>query len=63
MTAKLARVNLAIRGIDPNLGPRNADTFHANLHPDLKADFTLANGKGRPLLTRLLQGQVNFEKN
>jgi hypothetical protein len=28
-----------IRGIDANLGPRNADSFRADLHPDLKADF------------------------
>jgi hypothetical protein len=43
LTWKLARMNLAIRGIDANLGPRNADSFHADLHPDLKADFILAN--------------------
>ena len=42
-TWKLARMNLAIRGIDANLGPRNADSFRADLHPDLKADFILAN--------------------
>ena len=41
-TWKLARMNLAIRGIDANLGPRNADSFRADLHPDLKADFILA---------------------
>jgi type I restriction-modification system DNA methylase subunit len=39
-TWKLARMNLAIRGIDANLGPRNADSFRADLHPDLKADFS-----------------------
>ena len=38
-TWKLARMNLAIRGIDANLGPRNADSFRADLHPDLKADL------------------------
>ena len=38
-TWKLLRMNLAIRGIDANLGPRNADSFRADLHPDLKADF------------------------
>jgi type I restriction-modification system DNA methylase subunit len=38
-TWKLARLNLAIRGIDANLGPCNADSFRADLHPDLKADF------------------------
>ncbi len=42
-TWKLARMNLAIRGIDANLGQRNADSFRADLHPDLKADFILAN--------------------
>ena len=42
-TWKLARMNLAIRGINANLGPRNADSFRADLHPDLKADFILAN--------------------
>ena len=36
-------MNLAIRGIDGNLGPHNADTFHNDLHKDLKADFILAN--------------------
>ena len=30
------------RGIDVNLGPRNADIFRAKLHPDLKADFVPA---------------------
>lgn len=40
---KLARMNLAIRVIDANLGPRNADSFRADLHCDLKADFILAN--------------------
>jgi len=38
-TWKLARMNLAIRGIDANFGPRNADSFRADLHLDLKADF------------------------
>jgi type I restriction enzyme M protein len=42
-TWKLARMNLAIRGIDANLGPRNADSFRQDLHPDLKADYILAN--------------------
>lgn len=42
-TWKLAKMNLAIRGIEGNLGPRNADTFHDDLHKDLKADFILAN--------------------
>ncbi len=42
-TWKLAEMNLAIRGIEGNLGPEHADSFHRDLHPDLKADFILAN--------------------
>lgn len=42
-TWKLAKMNLAIRGIEANLGPHNADSFHNDLHKDLKADFILAN--------------------
>jgi len=42
-TWRLAKMNLAIRGIDANLGREHADTFHHDLHPDLKADYILAN--------------------
>jgi len=42
-TWKLAQINLAIRGIDADLGGTFADSFHNDLHPDLKADFVLAN--------------------
>ena len=42
-TWKLARMNLAIRGIEANLGSENADSFHRDLHPDLKADYVIAN--------------------
>jgi len=42
-TWRLAKMNLAIRGIDGNLGKEHADTFHQDLHPDLRADFILAN--------------------
>jgi type I restriction enzyme M protein len=42
-TWRLAKMNLAIRGIEANLGPHHADTFHNDLHKDLKADFILAN--------------------
>jgi len=42
-TWRLAKMNLAIRGIDGNLGAEHADSFHRDLHPDLKADFVLAN--------------------
>ena len=37
-------MNLAIRGmVDAKLGDRSGDTFHEDLHPDLRADFILAN--------------------
>ena len=42
-TWRLAKMNLAIRGIESDLGPRWGDSFHEDLHPDLKADFILAN--------------------
>jgi type I restriction enzyme M protein len=42
-TWRLAKMNLAIRGIEGNLGPEHADSFHRDLHPDLKADYVLAN--------------------
>ena len=42
-TWKMAKMNMAIRGIDADLGPYNADTFTSDLHPTLKADFILAN--------------------
>lgn len=42
-TWKLAKMNLAIRGIDANLGSQNADTFHNDLYKRLKADYILAN--------------------
>jgi type I restriction enzyme M protein len=42
-TWKLAKMNLAIRGIEANLGGENADSFHNDLHKTLKTDFLLAN--------------------
>ena len=42
-TWRLAAMNLAIRGIDFNLGKEPTDTFTRNQHPDLRADFVLAN--------------------
>lgn len=42
-TWRLAAMNLAIRGIDFNLGREPGDTFTRNQHPDLRADFILAN--------------------
>lgn len=42
-TWKMAKLNMAIRGIDADFGPYQADTFTNDLHPTLKADFVLAN--------------------
>ncbi|MET4160920.1 type I restriction enzyme M protein [Marinobacterium sp. MBR-111] len=42
-TYKLAKMNLAIRGISGNLGDVAADTFFKDQHPDLKADYIMAN--------------------
>jgi len=42
-TWRLCKMNLAIRGIEGNLGESDADSFHNDLHKDLKADFILAN--------------------
>lgn len=42
-TYKLAKMNLAIRGISANLGEKAADTFADDQHKDLKADFVMAN--------------------
>ncbi len=42
-TYKLAKMNLAIRGIAGNLGAVAADTFARDQHPDLKADYIMAN--------------------
>lgn len=42
-TWKLCKMNLAIRGLDGNIGPHHGDTFHDDLHKTLKADYVLAN--------------------
>jgi type I restriction enzyme M protein len=42
-TWRLAHMNLAIHGIEAKLGDQPADTFLRDQHPDLKADFVLAN--------------------
>lgn len=42
-TWRLCKMNLAIRGIDGNLGDRDADTFGNDLHKNLRADYILAN--------------------
>lgn len=42
-TWRLAAMNMAIRGIDFNFGKGPADTFHNDQHPDLRADYVMAN--------------------
>jgi len=42
-TWRLCKMNLAIRGIECNIGQKNEDTFHADVHRDLKADYIIAN--------------------
>jgi len=42
-TLKLAKMNLAIRGISGNLGVKADDTFASDQHPNLKADYIMAN--------------------
>lgn len=42
-TWRLAKMNLAIRGIEANFGAEHADSFHRDQHKDLKADYILAN--------------------
>jgi type I restriction enzyme M protein len=42
-TWKLAKMNLALRGIEADMGDRSADTFTEDLHPDLRADYIIAN--------------------
>ncbi len=42
-TYKLAKMNLAIRGIASNLGDTPSDTFFKDQHPDLKANYIMAN--------------------
>ncbi|MGV0838488.1 class I SAM-dependent DNA methyltransferase [Mycolicibacterium thermoresistibile] len=42
-TWKLAKMNLAVRGIEADLGERSANSFTQDLHPDLRADYVLAN--------------------
>ena len=42
-TWKLAKMNLALRGIEADFGPKSADSFTEDLHPDLRADYIIAN--------------------
>lgn len=62
-TWKMAKMNLAIRGIDADFGPYHADTFTNDLHPQLKADFIMANPpfNWKGLKIEQLQGDVRWK--
>jgi type I restriction enzyme M protein len=55
-TWKLAKMNLAIRAIENNLGQENADSFHRDLHKDLKADYISATASSRQ--STLVSGRI-----
>jgi type I restriction enzyme M protein len=62
-TWRLAKMNLAIRGIDGQIA--HGDTFHNDRHPDLRADFILANppfnvSDWRGELLRGLSGNLHY---
>lgn len=61
-TWRLAHMNLAIRGIEANLGQQPADSFLRSLHPDLKADYILANPPFNisDWSAKLLEGDVRW---
>ena len=42
-TWKLAKMNMALRGIEADFGSKSADSFSEDLHPDLRADYIIAN--------------------
>ena len=61
-TWRLAKMNLAIRGLEGDLGPHNADTFHADQHSDLKAgcdDLPPDSHERRPRALRGLRSRLH----
>ncbi|MEI7616148.1 MAG: N-6 DNA methylase, partial [Actinomycetota bacterium] len=60
-TWRLCKMNLAIRGIDGNLGERDADTFGNDLHKNLRADFVLANPPFNVSDYTLIQDDVRWK--
>jgi len=64
-TRRLCAMNLAIRGIDFNLGKTHGDTFMNDQHPDLRADYVLMNppfGKGESYPKAELINDVRWKK-
>ncbi len=60
-TWRLCKMNLAIRGIDGNLGERDADTFGNDLHKNLRADYVLANPPFNVSDYTLIQDDARWE--
>lgn len=60
-TWRLCKMNLAIRGIDGNLGDRDADTFGNDLHKNLRADYILANPPFNVSDYTLIQDDVRWK--
>ncbi len=46
-TRRFALIHFAMRGIEADIGPEHADTFRRDLHPDLRADWQIANAEVR----------------
>lgn len=61
-TWKMAKINMAIHGIDANLGERHADTYTTDLHKTLRANFILANPpfNNHPFPISKLKGDPRF---
>jgi type I restriction enzyme M protein len=60
-TWRLCKMNLAIRGLDGNIGERDADTFGNDLHKNLRADYILANPPFNVSDYTLLQDDVRWK--
>ena len=60
-TWRLCKMNLAVRGIDGNLGDRDADTFGNDLHKNLRADYILANPPFNVSDYALIQDDVRWK--
>lgn len=59
-------MNLALRGIETDFGPRHADTFRRDLHPDLRADTAArvsAQPQSRSHLPSLLRSERQLLSN
>ena len=62
-TWKMAKINMAIRGIDADFGPYHDDTFANDLHPNLKADFIISLGPACETVRHLRNYNLTFVSN